>query len=374
LPLIVPGAARAAIFPNTEGRVIRLGIVGCNYGRNVLLPAFRADRRCEVVALSGSDAARTQALARESGIARGHARWEELVADASVDAVAIAVPPALQSKIALRALQEGKAVFAEKPLADSAEAAYQVVQTARAGSRPFAIDFEFPELPAWRKAKALIENNAIGRLRHLSVTWHVETYATRMRLKTWRTDAATGGALGNFVSHSLHYMEYFCGTMRDMSANIFTLPDAPDIECGVELSGRFENGASYALSMNAAAYLGTGHRLEFYGEDGTIVLENKTPDHARGFTLHHARRPAAALEQVPVAEEGQDYPDGRIAPVARIAKRFLDAIETGAVMNPGISEAARVQTLLDAARFSKQIGSEGIMLQGLVSNPQRAAP
>jgi predicted dehydrogenase len=126
--------------------------------------------------------------------------------------------------------------------------------------------------------------------------------------------------------------------------------------------------------MNAAAYLGSGHRLEFYGEDGTIVLENKTPDHARGFTLHHARRPATALQEVPVADEGQEFPDGRIAPVARLARRFLDAIENGGVMKPGILEAARVQMLLDAARFSKQIGSEGIMLDGFISNPRRPAP
>ena len=42
--------------------MIRLGIVGSNYGRTVLLPAFRADPRCEVVALAGSDAARTAEL------------------------------------------------------------------------------------------------------------------------------------------------------------------------------------------------------------------------------------------------------------------------------------------------------------------------
>ena len=45
--------------------MIRLGIVGTNYGRNVLLPAFRADPRCQVVALAGSDAGRTAELAVE---------------------------------------------------------------------------------------------------------------------------------------------------------------------------------------------------------------------------------------------------------------------------------------------------------------------
>lgn len=360
-----------AFLQGTGAFVIRLGIVGCNYGRAVLLPAFRADPRCEVVALAGSDAARTQSLARESGIPKSFGRWNDLVHDEAVDAVAIATPPDLQPQIAVAALASGKAVFAEKPLAHSLDAAYSVSKAAEKSGHAFAVDFEFPELPAWRKTKELLDTNAAGRLKHISVTWHVETHATKMRLKTWRTNGTNGGgALGNFVSHSLHYLEHFGGPMRDMSANIFTLPDASEIENGVSLNGTFENGASYTFSMNAGAYLGTGHRLEFYGEDGTIVLENRTADHARGFTLHHARRPATALERIAVAEEGTDLPDGRIAPVARIARRFLDAVENGNEMKPGIKEAYRVQVLIDAARFSKQISSEGIMLREFSSEKQ----
>ena len=49
--------------------MIRLGIVGCNYGRMVQLPAFRNDPRCVVLALAGTDPARTAELARQSGIA-----------------------------------------------------------------------------------------------------------------------------------------------------------------------------------------------------------------------------------------------------------------------------------------------------------------
>ena len=48
--------------------MIRLGIVGCNYGRTVQLPAFRLDPRCQVVAMAGSDPARTAELARQCGI------------------------------------------------------------------------------------------------------------------------------------------------------------------------------------------------------------------------------------------------------------------------------------------------------------------
>ena len=81
--------------------MIRLGIVGSNYGRSVQLPAFRADPRCEVVALAGSDLARTAERAREVNVAKAFGDWRALVEDVDVNAVAIATPPALQAQIAI---------------------------------------------------------------------------------------------------------------------------------------------------------------------------------------------------------------------------------------------------------------------------------
>src|SRR6478735_6679214 len=85
--------------------VIRLGIVGTNYGRTVQLPAFRADPRCQVVAIAGSDAARTAELARAAGVPKGYGDWRALVEDKDVQAVAVATLPSLQAQIALRALE-----------------------------------------------------------------------------------------------------------------------------------------------------------------------------------------------------------------------------------------------------------------------------
>jgi predicted dehydrogenase len=76
----------------------------------------------------------------------------------------------------------------------------------------------------------------------------------------------------------------------------------------------------------------------------------------RGFELFHARRPLA-FERIP-AEDPVDakYPDGRIAPVSRLVKLFLDAIENGNAATPGFAEGHRVQALIDAARRSHQSG------------------
>jgi predicted dehydrogenase len=111
--------------------------------------------------------------------------------------------------------------------------------------------------------------------------------------------------------------------------------------------------------MSCASYLGSGHRLEFYGEDGTLVLANPTADYFRGFVVSHARRPAVALSQIAVEDDPVDrrFPaEARIAPVSRLARRFLDAIEQGRTVTPNLADGYRVQLLLDAVRRSHALG------------------
>ena len=331
--------------------MIRLGIVGSNYGSHVLLPAFRADNRCQVAAIAGSDRAKAADIARQSGIPRAFAHWSELVDFDGIDAVAIATPPKLQPEIAVRAIKNGKAVFLEKPLAADIAGAAAMLKASGSSKRPTIVDFEFAELETWRRARSLMREQATGMLRHVVVTWNTESYATRMRLKSWKTSGVQGGgALGNLVSHCFYYLEDFCGPVVALSGRLFGMPNEPEAtESTVALSGQFKSGAGLSLVVSAASYLGSGHRIEFYGEDGTLVLANPTADYMRGFELHFGRRPAAGLERIAV-DPPDAYPDGRIAPVARLAGRFIDAIENGEPADPSIHAGYRVQQLLDAAR------------------------
>ena len=338
--------------------MIRLGIVGSNYGRTVLLPAFRADSRCEVMALAGSDAARTAQLAREAGIAKAFGSWADLVEDKTVDAVAIATPPRQQPAIAIRALQLGKPVFAEKPLAADLAGAEAMLRQAATARLPTMIDFEFPELLSWRRAKAMLDEGAIGALRHVVVSLNVENQATRLRLHHWKTRREDGGGvLGNLASHSLYYLEWFFGPIANLSARMFGLPDNPAIEATVALALTFASGAGVSLTASSASYLGSGHRVEFYGEDGSLFLINPTTDYMRGFELTVARRLSDKLERIEVIDPDEyKYPDSRIAPVSRLARRFIDTIEGKGRAMPGFAEGFRVQQLIEAARRSHDSG------------------
>jgi predicted dehydrogenase len=337
--------------------VIRLGIVGSNYGRTVQLPAFRADARCQVVALAGSDQARTAELARAAGVPKAHGDWRALVEDKDVQAVAIATLPSLQARIAIRALELGKPVFAEKPMASDLAGARAMLRQASLSGRPTMIDFNFTQIMAWLRAKAMLDAGAVGKLRHVTVHWHVESRALQLRMRNWKTVGDDGGGvMGNFISHCFHYLEWFCGPLAGLSARVSGIPSDGELETTVAMAMQFKAGPLVSLSMSCASYLGIGHRIEFFGEDGTLILHNPGADYMRGFELSTAKR-GASLQRVAVEDPADAlYPDGRIAPVSRLAKLWFDAIERGGTPTPGFAEGYRVQRLIDMARRSHQQG------------------
>ncbi len=340
--------------------MIRLGIVGTNYGRTVQLPAFRVDPRCTVVALAGRDAARTEKLAREAGVPRGYGGWRALVEAPDVDAVAIATLPTLQASIAIRALELSKPVFIEKPMASDLASAFAMLKQATLAGKPTCIDFNFHQIATWLRAKEMLNAGAIGALRHVVVNWQVESRAIQQRMRNWKTVGGDdgGGVIGNFVSHCFHYLEWFVGPISGLSARIAGLPDDAQTETTVAMALQFESGPLASLSMSCASMLGTGHRIEFFGEGGTLVLHNPDADYMRGFTLLYAKRPATSYERIAVTDPADaNYPDGRIAPMSRLAKKFFDAIESGVTMQPGFVEGYRAQCLIDAARRSHATGT-----------------
>ena len=336
--------------------MIRVGIVGTNYGRAVLLPAFRADPRCQIVALAGREADRAGEFARAAGVPRGYGDWRALVDATDVQAVAIATLPSLQVQVAKTALTLGKPVFIEKPMANNLRAARAMLELAALNPLPTMIDFNFHQIMSWQRAKAMLDARTIGSLRHVTVHWHVESRALQSRMRNWKTIGDDGGGvLGNFISHCFHYLEWFCGPISGLFACIGGLPNESDLETTVTMALKFKSGPLCSLSMSCASYLGSGHRLEFFGEDGTMVLHNPGPDYMRGFELFYAKRPSAALERIVVSDpDDAQYSDGRIAPVSRLAKQFFDAIEKGCPAAPGFFEGYRVQRLIDAARRSHQ--------------------
>ena len=333
---------------------VSIGVIGLGFGQQVHVPAFRAAGGV-VAAICARQLERAQTAARELKIPKACGDWRELIADTEIEAISVAVPPPAQAAIVLAAVQTGKHVFCEKPLATSGEQARQIYAEANKAGVVHAMDFIFPEIEAWRKTRELLNDSSLGHLRHAALTWRLETYAHRAKVDNWKRDAAAGGGtLGNFASHTLHYLEWFFGPITRLTAKLS--PDGGKAEARVEAWMEFAAGFSATVSVAADAFLGSGHRLEVYGEDGSLVLENKTADWARGFTLATGTRQIGKLVPVEVATE-ESQADGRIYPVSRIARRFLEAIRSGREATPNLRDGCRVQALMDAIRVADQGGS-----------------
>ncbi|MEW6533748.1 MAG: Gfo/Idh/MocA family oxidoreductase [Thermodesulfobacteriota bacterium] len=331
---------------------IQVGVIGIGFAQQVHVPAFRSHSTCQVAAICSSSLDRAQRVAERLEIPHAFGDWRELIQSPAIDAVTIAVPPFLQPSIALAALEQQKAVFCEKPLATTAKDAEILLEWATRQGVAHMVDLGFPELPAWKAAKELLDKGTIGALRHVTVAWQVETYANRMRLSSWKTTTAEGGGvLFSFGSHTLHYLEWLAGPIRRLHARLTRAPgDKRPGDSLAMMNMELASGAAVSVTLSTHAFLGNGHRLEFYGEEGTLLLTNTTADYMKGFQLFIGSRSGGSFEQAPTPElSPENAEDSRIPAVSSLASRFLDWIETGASARPNFEDGLRAQILLDAA-------------------------
>src|SRR5438105_15223585 len=113
-------------------KTLRIGLVGAGANTRARhIPGFQALPEVEMVAVCNRRPESTRAVAREFGIPRTFEHWQELVADADIDAVVIGTWPYLHCPITLAALQAGKHVLTEARLSMNAAEAHQMLQAAR---------------------------------------------------------------------------------------------------------------------------------------------------------------------------------------------------------------------------------------------------
>lgn len=333
---------------------LRVAIVGLGFGERVLVPAFQADARCEVVGLCASRYERARDAAARLQIGHAYRTWQEAVDDPEVDAIAVATPPSLHAEIALAALRNKRHVFCEKPLAATEQSAALMRDAAAEAGTANMIDFEFPEIPEWQRARQIIAAGELGRVRHAAVSWYRETYASRTRDDSWKTRPAEGGgALNTFVCHCFYYLEWLLGPIR----TIWAAPQGEDAaDTLVILALQLNDGARVSVSVGTAAFLGDGHALTVYGDEGTLALTNRTHDLAAGFQLWMGTRSTGERSLVPVEPFTARWSDGRVAAVNRLVSRFVTWAIDGQPSHPDFADGFRVQTLLDAAWRARRDG------------------
>ena len=129
-----------------------------------VIPGIRRSATGEVVAIASRDVGRARAAADELGIPRSHGSYEALLADPAVDAVYVPLPNHLHAEWSIRALEAGKHVLCEKPLALSAADAGRMADAATASGRLLMEAFMYRHHPSWIAVQELVAGGRIGRL------------------------------------------------------------------------------------------------------------------------------------------------------------------------------------------------------------------
>jgi predicted dehydrogenase len=339
---------------------LRVGVVGLGFGRAVHGPALAALPGVTVAAVLGRDPARVGAAAAELGGARACTGLDDFLGQ-GLDAVSLALPPAVQESVLERVIAARIPVLCEKPPALTAASAGKLA--AMAAGLPTAVDFQFRELPAFRIAKDLIDSGTIGAVTRVDIVWHVESYAQREKLWSWKTDRTQGGGVVTVLgTHVLYLVEWLLGRVEMLSAHFddratrtFAPPGAEAAEDGCSMMMTLAGGAQVTASVSNARPGETLHRWSIGGEEDTMVLENLTSDYMHGFSLTHYGRAGAVLLSRPDAVIPKD---GRLAPFARLAQRFVGAVRAGdaSASRPSLEDGARVQALAEAARRANSEG------------------
>ena len=144
--------------------MLRLGLLSTARINRRILPAARESGLVEVVAVASRDGVRAAAYGQEHGIGRVHDGYEELLADAEVDAVYVPLPNSLHVEWTRRALEAGKHVLCEKPLTDEPDDAEVLFDLAERQGLVLAEGFMYRHNPQTKRVEELVRDGAIGRL------------------------------------------------------------------------------------------------------------------------------------------------------------------------------------------------------------------
>ncbi|MDT0142250.1 Gfo/Idh/MocA family oxidoreductase [Microbacterium sp. PRC9] len=143
---------------------LRAAVIGAGYWGPNLARNFRASAEWELAAICDLDVARALRVSDSIGGVPVTAQYEDVLADPTIDAVAIATPARTHHAVVLAALDAGKHVIVEKPVADTRERGAEMVERARRNGLVLMADHTYCYTPAVLKIRELIDDGALGQI------------------------------------------------------------------------------------------------------------------------------------------------------------------------------------------------------------------
>jgi predicted dehydrogenase len=243
--------------------------------------------RPRLLALADATAELAQQQARAFGFGTGTGDWRDLVNDEAIDVISIAAPNQFHCEMAVAALEAGKHVWCEKPMATSLEDATRMRDAARRSGRTAILGYNYIQNPMIRHARKLIVEGRIGTVNHIRLEMDEDYMADPVEPFYWKSEKRSGyGALDDFAVHPLSLLSVLHGRITSVVADMAKpYPERPTKEGDrrtvenhdiAQALFRTDKGASGVLMVNRSAWGRKGRiALQIFGSKGSILFDQE---------------------------------------------------------------------------------------------------
>ncbi|WP_281887319.1 Gfo/Idh/MocA family protein [Paenibacillus sp. YYML68] len=347
-----------------EQQGIRLGIIGAGGIGNEHMKGFRATEGVQLTAVTDVFRPLAEQRAKEYGIELVCDSYQELL-ESDVDAVVVAVPNDLHAPIAIDALQAGKHVLLEKPMAIDAASAKAIVRAHRASGKVLMLSHQQRWEAVYLQVKEQIDKGALGHIYNTKTGW-----VRRKGIPGWGTwftqkSKSGGGPLIDLGVHMLDLSLHFMGSPKPVSVFGTTYAEFGPKQRGIgdwgrpDWSGHYDvedlatalikldNGATLTLDVSWAAHTSienSGPYIYLMGTEGGASLKN-------GEGMLHAElfdRTTDVTLSKPVSDEGARL---------RMNRHFVECIREGREPLTSAMSGLANSLVLEAIYESSRTGS-----------------
>lgn len=372
---------------------LKFGLIGTGFMGNAHAIALRSVGTVfEDVAsprlgrLVDTDAARARRLADAWGFEDSGDDWTALCADPDIDVVDICTPNHLHKEMALAAIQAGKHVYCEKPLALTTDDAESIRDAANAAGVRTAMGFNYICNPLIAKAREMIGAGAIGEVYSFRGSYQEDYLADASTPFGWRCLRNQGGAgaLADLGTHLINMAEYLLGPLAGVFGSLATVhTQRPDPATGemrtvenediAQVLLRFSRGCAGTMEISRIATgRKCGLKFEIFGSIGSLAFDQERMNELQVYASAGAkdergfRRILAGPEHpdyaafCPAPGHGLGINDLKIIEV----RNLLRGITDGDDIYSDFSNGCRVQRVSDAIersdREQRWIGLSGV--------------
>jgi predicted dehydrogenase len=326
--------------------------------------------------LVGRDAAAVAEAAARYGWKETATDWRTVLDRDDIHIVDICAPGWMHAEIAIAALEAGKHVLLEKPLANTlaeAEAITAAAQAARAKGVQSMVGFNYRRVPALALAKELVSEGRLGNVRQVRAAYLQDWLADESAPMTWRLrkETAGSGALGDIASHAIDQVLFLLGDkVTEVSGRLQTfVQQRPGAQGPEDVTVDDAAWATLALASGAiasveASRVATGRKnslqIEIYGDKGALRFDL---ENLNELAFSDATLPAReqGFRRIVVTEPEHPYldawwPQGHIIgwehTFTHQIRDFLLAIDGGTAPSPSFEDGLEVQRILAAVEES----------------------